>query len=309
MNVSNILLFALIFFKMAYLGADIEQHFRKVENKRGCHSMRNIDFIYMINLDQRPEKWKESIERLHPFGIIPCRFSAINGWELSAEAINDLGLKFSPEMEGGFMGTCYPLNNNLQPSHEIIQNYGQTYFCHCMARGAIGCVLSHLSILQDAYDCEYETIWIMEDDIELLSDPRKLPDLIDELDKLVGKGNWDVLFTDRDTRHTDGNYSITYCPTRRPDFSGTNNYAMKEEISSDFRQIGARYGSYSMILRQSGIRKLLQFFKAHQIFLPYDLEYILPQGIKLFTVTQNVVASLPKAPSDNGVPTYLNTLK
>lgn len=65
-------------------------------------------------------------------------------------------------------------------------------------------------------------------------------------------------------------------------------------------------GAHSLILRRSGIRKLLQFLKAHQLFFPYDMEYIIPPGIKLFTVREDVVSNLPKALSDNGGPNYLN---
>jgi len=51
-----------------------------------------------------------------------------------------------------------------------------------MSRGAIGIILSHLSVLQDAYDAGYETIWVMEDDIELLGNPHSVSDLISELE-------------------------------------------------------------------------------------------------------------------------------
>jgi hypothetical protein len=37
------------------------------------------------------------------------------------------------------------------------------------------------------------------------------------------------------------------------------------------------------------------------------MEYILPTGIKLFAVTEDVVSNLPKALSDNGGPNYLKT--
>lgn len=292
----------------APLGADFENHLKKITDKSGSHSMRNIDFIYMINLEQRPERWLLSLSRLLPYDIEPYRFSAVNGWELSLETINDVGLKFSPEMEGGFMATCYHLDGNFEPSHEIIQNYGQTYFCHCMARGAIGCSLSHLSILQDAFDAGYETIWVMEDDIEILRDPRILPDLIDELDQIVGKKNWDILFTDSDIRDQNGSHKTAYWAARRPDFgtfSNTNNYALKQVFGNNFRKIGSRWGTHSMILRRSGIKKLLQFFKAHQLFLPYDMDFILPPGINLFTVIDDVVSNDPHACSDNGGPNYL----
>src|SRR5262249_8949193 len=153
---------------------DLEQHLKKIPCKCSSHTMPGVDYIYMINLDQRPEKWKTSLEQLIPYGIIPFRFSAVNGWELSLETINDVGLSYTPEMEGGFMATCYPLNGKFEPSHEVISNLGQTYFCHCMARGTIGIALSHISILKDAYESGYETVWIMEDDIEVKKDPRIL---------------------------------------------------------------------------------------------------------------------------------------
>lgn len=289
--------------------ADLEDHLRKIPSKPPGHTMRGIDYIYMINLDQRPEKWELSVSQLALYGISPFRFSAVNGWELSLETINDVGLKFSPEMEGGFMATCYPLGGNFEPSHEIINQYGRTYFCHCLARGTIGIALSHISILKDAYDSGYETVWIMEDDIEVKQDPRILSDLIDRLDTLVGKDNWDILFTDKDQHDTHGNYNPCYWPTKRPDyitFTKTNNFHLRKTISEDFWQIGARYGAHSMIVRRSGMKKLLQFFMAHQIFLPYDLDFFLPQGIKLYAVLNDVVTNLSKALSDNGGPNYLN---
>lgn len=298
----------LFIFFICNLQADLFDHLKKVENKSAAYSMQNIDFIYMINLDQRPEKLKGSLDQLAPYGIHPCRFSAVNGWELSLEDLDDVGLQFSPEMVGGIMGTCYPLGGNFEPSHETISQYGKTYFCHCMARGAIGIALSHISILQDAFDSGYETIWVMEDDIQIIRDPNIISDMIEKLDELVGAGNWDVLFTDRDIRDTNGNHSTTYWAGRRPDylvFTQENDYMIKKQVSPDFLKIGARSGAHSMIIRRSGIQKLLRFFYAHQIFFPYDMEYILPRGINLYTVNEDIVSNLHKAPSDNGGPNYL----
>ena len=198
--------------------ADVSDHLKKVTNKSSAYSMRNVDFIYLINLDQRPEKLRSTLDQLSPYGIYPCRFSAVNGWELTLEEINDVGLKFAPQMEKGILGTCYPLGGGFEPSHEQIINCGQNYFCHCMARGTIGIALSHISLLQDAYDSGYETIWVMEDDIAVIRDPRILSDCIDRLDQLVGKNNWDILFTDRDMRDANGNYITTYWAGRRPDY-------------------------------------------------------------------------------------------
>ena len=84
------------------------------------------------------------------------------------------------------------------PLDEMMSVPGRTYFAHHMSQGAIGCVLSHLSVLQDAIDSGYKTIWVMEDDVEVVQDPRTLSGLIAALDG-SGKEKWDILFTDQDT--------------------------------------------------------------------------------------------------------------
>ncbi len=285
------------------LHASVGDHLKKCPGKDPAKNrMRNIDFIYMINLDKRPQKYQKSISQLNPYGIYPYRFSAVNGWEeLTLEVINDVGLKYAPGMEGNFMATSY-LTPDLQPTHNIIKNYGQTYFVHCYARGTIGIAMSHLSILQDAYDSGYETIWVMEDDIEVLSDPKVIPDLIDRLDKRVGKGNWDILFTDRDFRNNKGTYTPCYGYARRPNHRPSNpaRFAQRYNIDADFRVIGARFGATSMILRRSGIAKILNFLKTHQIFLPYDMDMAAPDDIHMYTVNEDIISNLRDAISNNG---------
>ena len=84
--------------------ANFENHLKKVENKSDQNRMRNIDFIYLINLDERPEKLAKSLYQLNTYGIYPCRFSAVNGWKLSLETIHDVGLKFQSWMQPGIWG-------------------------------------------------------------------------------------------------------------------------------------------------------------------------------------------------------------
>ncbi len=313
------------------LFASLESHFKKAEGKTGGHSMRNIDFIYMINLDQRPEKFERSLAQLYLYGVIPYRFSAVNGWELTLEEINDVGVLFSPGMEGGFWATRYrPKDPDelffnevkepcLNPScpcmspfiwhHEPIQHYGLTYFAHCSSKGMIGIALSHLSVLQDAYDSGYQTIWVMEDDIEVIRNPQILSYLIPQLDALVGVDGWDVLFTDRDIKDDQGQYIPCSYYAKRPNFSplDPSKFSQKYDISPDFRFVGSRYGAQSMIVRRSGMEKILNFIKEYHIFLPYDMDYTLPPGIKLFTVREDVVATLTHNLSDNSLPKYLDT--
>ncbi len=303
---SSFFLFFVIFL-LSSLQSDVIEYLRKIENKTDIHQMRNIDFIYLINLDQRPEKLEKSIRQLHPYGIYPYRFSAINGWELTLEEINDVGVKCAPGMDSSVLGSSYLPNGNFKRHDELVHIYGRTYFCHCMSKGSIGITLSHLSILKDAYDTGYETIWVMEDDIDVVRDPTILPDLIAQLDALVGYDGWDILFTDRDTKGKDGNYVPCIGYAKRPNFKPTNpqQYFYKEEVSDNFRRVGARYGVYSMIIRRSGIEKILNFLLTYQIFLPYDMEFYLPDGIKIYTVQDDVVSTTPGSLSDNAKPGYL----
>jgi len=308
---------SLLIINIAFLNGDITTHLKKANNKGDGHSMRNIDFIYMINLDQRPEKWKLSQDQLNPYGIYPYRFSAVNGWGLSLETINDIGVKYSPGMKNGAIATSFHLNGNYQRSHEIIQNEGQTYFAHGMARGTLGIALSHISILYDAYNSEYETIWVMEDDIEVVRDPHLISDLIDKLDRQVGKENWDILYTDQDSKNQEGQYVICLSYAPRPNYTPSNDevFANRQLIYNTFNNekfptfhsVGARYGTYSMIIQRSGMKKILDFFQNYQLFLPIDMEIPQVPDIRLFTVHDDIVSTFTKASSDNGLPNYLNS--
>jgi len=268
--------------------------------------MRNIDFIYTINLDQRPEKFKNCTDQLSPYDIHPFRFSAVNGWELTLEMVNDVGVKYAPGMAKQLWGTCYLPGGNWEPHHEILQVEGRNYFCHCMARGPIGIVLSHLSVLKDAYDSGYNTIWVMEDDIQVMRDPHLISSLIRKLDKAVGKKGWDILFTDRDTKNQKGEYVPCLGYAKRPNYTPKNpgRFAVRKQVGTDFMQVGARYGAYSMIVRRSGMKKILDFINRYHIFLPYDMDFYMPEDIRLFAVIDDVVSTQPQAISDNGAPNY-----
>lgn len=287
----------------------LSNHLKKISDKSGSNTIKNIDFIYMINLDERPEKYAHSMQELAPYGIIPYRFSAVNGWKLSVENLNDIGIKYKPWMPQNLMATCYLPEDQGQPRHEIMQIPDRNYFFHCLSPGGVGIVLSHLSILQDAYDSGYHTIWVMEDDIEVIENPHQLSDLIDQLDLFVGEDGWDILFTDPDTKNQQGEYVPCYTAALRPDFIPADplKFQVRTSISLDLRKVGARYGAYSMIIRRSGMKKILDLCQGG-IFLPYDMEYTLPDGIRIFTVLRDIVSTQPKAASDNGFQNYLPSI-
>ena len=133
---------------------DLIQHFKKAENKDGYHGFRNVDFIYVINLDKRPNKFQACLQQLQSYDINPYRFSAVNGYNLSLEELNDIGVVLAPGMKMGEEGSCYSIGTNgLVVRHcEPMDHVGRTYFQNSLGEGSVGCALSHLSVLQDAWD-------------------------------------------------------------------------------------------------------------------------------------------------------------
>jgi GR25 family glycosyltransferase involved in LPS biosynthesis len=286
----------------------LEQYFQKAHHKSHHHKMDEIDFIYMINLDERPEKFALASHELALFGIFPYRFSAVNGWNLSTEVLNQVGVKFSSDFgQEKFLGTIYrEIDGREYLGHEILRPNGETFFTLGMSHGAIGIVLSHLSVLQDAYDSGYQTIWVMEDDVEAVHNPRLLSDLIPKLDSLVD--DWDILFTDIDTKDRIGNHVPCRAVAARPNVNMeplSSFFQRFYPVSSDFSRIGMRYGAYSMIVRRSGMEKILKYFKNYGIFIPYDMDIWLNPDLKMYSVTQDIVSHRSGAPTDNSEPNYL----
>jgi GR25 family glycosyltransferase involved in LPS biosynthesis len=286
----------------------IEQHLSQVRNKSPEHKIDNIDFIYMINLDERPEKFAQASTELSFYGIYPYRFSAVNGWKLSTDVLNQVGVKFRSDFgQEKFLGSIYrEIDGQECLGNEIIRADGQTFFTLGMSHGAIGIILSHLSILQDADDSNYQTIWVMEDDVEAVGNPLQISELIPRLDALVP--DWDILFTDTDTKDRAGNHVACRAIAARPNFSipPLSSYLQYfYPVSEEFSRIGMRYGAYSMIVRRSGIKKILQHFKTYGIFIPYDMDIWLNQELKMYCVNKDIVSHRAGAPTDNGEPHYL----
>jgi GR25 family glycosyltransferase involved in LPS biosynthesis len=283
----------------------IEKYLKPAPYKMGMHSMPKVDFIYMINLDKRPEKYMQTMKSLAPYGIYPYRFSAVNGWELSFEAIDNLGVQYQPGTAHGPICSVFRhLGDKEVMSFEVMKEEGVSYYCHSLSRGAIGCLMSHISVLNDAYKSGYETIWVMEDDIRVVEDPHILCEMIDQLDALAP--GWDVFFTDAETKGADGNRF--YCGGIRPrpnfDYQSLDYYISRYNVNENIEKLGLRFGAYSMIIRRSGVEKLLNFFKTYHLFFPYDMEYFFPPGIRLYSCTRDIVTTIAGALSDNGSPTY-----
>jgi GR25 family glycosyltransferase involved in LPS biosynthesis len=300
-----IILLAALLSTATCLHAGIETYFKKAENKTGMQSIPNIDFIYMINLDQRPEKYERTMSVLKPFGIAPYRFSAVNGWKLPFDAIDHLGIVFQPWMEPGPICSVYRhVEGKEFISFEVMKEVGVAYYSHSLSRGALGCLLSHLSVIQDAYDSGYQVIWVIEDDIKIAGDPRELTFLISTLNNMAP--DWDVFFTDNEIKGANG--QPIPCTVTRPrpllDLQPLNYYLQRSRIHPDITKIGMRFGSHSMVIKRSGMKKLLDFFKTYKIYFPYDIDYFFVPGINLYACNRDIVTNISGGDSDNARPAY-----
>lgn len=283
--------------------ANLEDFFVKFETEKLHFGIDKIDRVYLINLNQRPEKWDWCLRQLIPYGIYPQKVPAIYGWTLDPETLNQIGVRFEPGMwVGREPAIHYHPSGDCTWDYLNPSCYGKTFFSLWTSKGAIGCALSHLSTLQDAYDAGYETIWILEDDIAVWTDPHKLSTLIEKLDSLVGKDGWDMLFTDELTLvGIDPTRDIlSQCPMMwRPDhpYKDLSPLLEKTEVGEDFIRIGSRIRFHSVIYRRSGIEKILQYYKQQHIFMPIDHEVFFVPGIRPF-VTKKPIVTLCETTSD-----------
>lgn len=261
----------------------------------------------MINLDQRKDRWEKMERELLPYGIVPERFPGIYGWLLPPSVLNDIGLKFKEGMwsgKGQRHVLHFPEELNGAPQYVILgpHFFGKTCFFGS-AKGPIGCTLSHLSVLNDAYQSGYETIWVLEDDICVRKNPHVLSDLIDELDGLAS--DWDMLYTSNDRLIINPNdpIDIQIPFLWRPDmpFFDLETFAEYEEVGDQFLKIHSRHCTNSILYRRSGIKKILDFYRAHQIFLPIDVELSFVPDLQMYILKETVVNYLPTVTPDTDV--------
>lgn len=285
----------------------LESFLTNLPTKSDLYSFGTIDCVYIINLDKRPEKLAISLEQLNPYNIHPYRFPAVNGWKLTTDEINQLGVKLRDnDVATTFIGAVFRnIENKEYTLNEFINKLDTTYFSSGITKGAIGCIISHLSILQDAYNAGYNIIWIMEDDIKIITDPQIIPSLLTELTNL--DSNWDILFTDANSKNNLGDYVPCQALAMRPNapIAPLSSYLNKSHlVNKNFSSIGMRYGTYSMIIHRSGMKKILDYYKKYAIFLPYDADYWLDTSLKMYHTNIDIVSTIPNAISDNGKPAY-----
>jgi hypothetical protein len=134
-------------------------------------------------------------------------------------------------------------------------------------------------------------------------DPARLAGCIERLDALVGTDGWDILYTDMDYQdyplyreQNDFQSDLKGILPElfwRPDMPSNDlsRYAKRSPIDQEFLKIGSRMRTHSMIIRKSGMEKILQFEKSRKMYLPIDHEIAMIPNIRLYSLRHHLVTS------------------
>lgn len=250
----------------------IRQFFKTSQEVYPSSFLKRVDSVYVLNLDERPEKWEMTYQRLIPYGIGFHRFSAINGEKFSKEVWDRF-------WEGQ---RC----SSKQALREIKQRF---------IKGKLGCILTHLSALQDSYDRGYQCVWILQDDIEVLGDPRLIDGYIDQLNLL--DPDWGLLFTDLDMRQyenpsrpwkADG---ISKCARHDQKAMPEAWYHERDDISKDFQTIRSRWGFHSVVVSRRGMEQILNYFKHVRIHTTFDADIHFVPDLKKYGLKTPLISN------------------
>jgi len=265
MKVLIFALFLVFFYASTVLSSsDIGNYLKDIDIKYHDSGLKNVDCVYVINLKKRPEKWIDIRDELENYGIHPNRVNAIDGW------------MFSKKIKQILSGT-YPVR---------------------LRGGQIGCLLSHLSVLKDAYRRSYEVIWVCEDDIQVCENPHQISDFIARLSKIDSE--WDILYTDSDSKNQEGEIIPSLATDFRPDYSSIHhsNFIKRESIDKDILKIKQRFGTYSMLVSKNGINKILKYFKHRYLWTSYDIDIHYVPTIRNYCINRDIVSINYKKNSD-----------
>ncbi len=259
-----LVLLAVSFTSTVLAKTNIENYLTEVVVQNFVSGINEVDCVYVINLEHRPQKWIETRNIFNSFGIYPNRVNAINGWMLSKK-------------DQQLLCGNYPLR---------------------LRGGQIGCILSHISTLQDAFKRGYSVIWVCEDDIQICENPHQLSDLISQLSLIDPE--WDVFYTDSDSKNGLGKITPSVGSDFRPDFPHMDlaYYTKKEIINRDLIRKNQRFGAYSYILSRRGIEKILDHFTKNYLWTSYDIDIHYTPEIRQYCMRRDLVSINWEKPSD-----------
>ncbi len=221
--------------------------------------MEPIDCVYVINLNERPERWQRIERLLEERGIHANRVAAINGWQLPADVVKKLTGPYPVKITGG----------------------------------ALGCLLSHFSVYKDALERGYNLIWVLEDDADFIEDIRQIPGYLKTLSEI--DPDWDIFYTDIDCRNDAGGYfAFVVSSSPRPDqpLKSLGYYSLKLFAGEGLLRVLGRYGTTSALITKGGLKKIVNYLSHVYIATAIDCDLHFIPEIREYCPTKEIVTNL-----------------
>lgn len=222
-----------------------------------------VEAIYLINLDRRVDRLTHMNHLLSQHNLHANRVSACDGEQLSDAMISTL--------VGPYTKSC------LLRFHP----------------GVTGCLLSHISVLYDAYKRNYHSVWVLEDDIEVVGDLKQIPQLLQQLS--VIDPDWDVFYTDPDFRKDTTKYLFPRTKRAvRPDQPSFQIELVNRKIGqvgSSVDRVFFRWGTHSMIISKRGIDKIVDYYLHTYLYSPIDVDIHVIPGIREYSAITPIVTN------------------
>lgn len=240
----------------------VAKYLKPIEINEAPSGLESVDCIYIVNLDTRPEKWQRMKAIVEEQGLYVNRVSGIKGWEIPKEV-----------------------------QEELAGNYVRR-----LRSGQVGCLLSHLSVMKDAYERGFNRIWLLEDDVEFKEDIRQIPLLLAKLTEIDPE--WDVFYTDIDSKVSSGERAPSLTSDFRPDrqYHPLDYYTNRFLVERDIMKIGQRFGTYSMFISGKGLKKILDYFTHIYLWTSIDVDMHYVPDIREYSAVRDIVTVCTEIP-------------
>ena len=161
------------------------------------HRIPGVDFIYVITA-KKCHRFNDLMRSFSKYGINPYRFTAFSAKDLYANTMYRTCLRGKRgwrEFEGNRL---VARGGKFVFDSRKMCNPKEGYVNRKMSIKSLSRALSHISIIRDALESGYETIWIMDSATEIRRDPNVLSTYIERANTEIP--DWTSLYTDYSER-------------------------------------------------------------------------------------------------------------